>query len=421
VVPGFYLSSPLTFMAVLEHDMGTGALQLLLFGRSPGFMGGTPAGGGGLLELAAMVATYGFTHVMIAGFCLCLAIAVVRAVALGQAESGPLRPPPAEPARLPVVRPDPRTAGRVPVRRRPLPREPRGEFYQAVPIGAHPLLWKELYHGTYGHGLGGWMLLVVAAPLLLPVCLVLLAMFLSALVDGRVTYLTFVNQYINPTIRVFCVLIGGFWVTSVAFQAGRSITREREQQTLDSLLMLPVDREHILGAKWLASVLRGRAFGYALVVFLFLGLITGAIHPLGVLLMALAFVIHIAFLASLGVSLSLASRTTLWANFTMALMLLLTFVGSWVVLLYSEALGGYQPSQGWWTTFSEYGLNPPRTWWHLGFTWQQFDRDFLHGGEQVRRSYAASLAGLLTFAVATGVFWLAACRQFRREQTRERA
>jgi ABC-type transport system involved in multi-copper enzyme maturation permease subunit len=301
------------------------------------------------------------------------------------------------------------------VRRRPLPREPRGEFYKAVPIGNHPLLWKEVYHGALDYSL---IILVVIVPLIVVVFLVLALLFQAA-VEGK-SYYAFARDFINPAVRVVCLILAGLWATNVAFLAGRSITREREQQTLDSLLTLPVDREAILGAKWLGSVLRGRYLGYCLATFLGLGLLSGAIHPLGVLLMALAYAIHIAFLASVGVCLSLVCRNTLWANLTMALMLLLVFVGASVVLVYSQALGATAAKEGPWVTFSQYGLNPPRSWYHLGFSWYSFHSEILPGDGLFRGTYGATLAGLLTFAVASGVFWLAARAQFRREQVRER-
>jgi ABC-type transport system involved in multi-copper enzyme maturation permease subunit len=417
-VPKVYVSSPLTFIAGMEEHMGTSTFQSLLgLGRPPMTTpGGAPREAIGV-RLAVMVGTYGIVHVVVALFCLALAVAVVRATALGQAQSGALRPPPVERARIPVARPVARARDRdvEPVRRRPLPREPRGEFYRAVPVGNHPLLWKEVHHGAYDYTM---ILLLGLVPLVIA-AFVGLVLLTRALVEGK-PYYTFARDFVNPAIRVVCLILAGTWAASVAFLAGRSITREREQQTLDGLLTLPVDREAILGAKWLGSVLRGRHLGYCLAAFLAFGCLTAAIHPVGVLLMALAYAIHIAFLASVGVCLSLVCRNSLWANLTMALMLLLVFVGSSVVLVYTQTLGGPGAAQGWWAAFSEYGLNPPRSWYHLGFSWDQFNSEVLGGDGLFRGSNGATLAGLFTFAVASGVFWLAARAQFRREQVRER-
>ena len=445
--PGFYVSSPLSFTAALAEQVGGVTLEQLFLSHRFGGTGGTAPAAVGGLQLAIMVVTYGFCHGLIAIFCLSIAVAIVRSTALGQAENAQLRPPPIEPLRihaqvtrgwdgLELLRPPPLERARLtgaqevipvarPVRKRAdpafIPRRPSGRDARAgkpaVPIGTHPLLWKEVYHGRTG---GDAVAIVcVLGVMLLPVLILILPVTgIISSFQGRLTYYTFVRDFLNPVIRVACLCLGGFWVTSVAFLAGRSITQEREKQTLEALLTLPMERERILGAKWLGSILRGRYLGYILAAYLGLGFISGAIHPLGVVLMGLAIAVHVAFLASLGVCLSLVSRNSLWANFTMALMLLLVFVGSWVVFVYSALLTGSRPtwSQSWWYTFSEYGLNPPRTWWHLGFNWTQFNDEILHGPGLFRDSYGACLAGLLVFAAATGLFWWAAKKRFRQEQ-----
>jgi ABC-type transport system involved in multi-copper enzyme maturation permease subunit len=411
-VPGFYASSPLAFLGYVEEQMGTNAFGGLLFLGGGGLsMGRAVPAANPLAELGVMVLTYGFVHLLIALFCLSVAVAVVRSAALGQTETGPLRPPPVEPLGVRAVRPRQAEADGAMVRRRPLPREPRGEFYHAVPVGDNALFWKEVYHEAYTIGSAIVMVVVSSSVVLILALMALFAFWQTGDLATRV---------VNPTVRGACLVLAGFWATSVAFLAGRSITREREMRTLDSLLSLPVEREIILRAKWLGSVLRGRALGFCLAGFLALGLLSGAVHPLGVLLMALAIGVHIAFLASLGICLSLVCRNTLWANLTMALMLLLVFAGSSVVLMYSSALGGPVAFQTAWSVFSEFGLNPPRAWWHLGFTWAEFEREILLGPGLFRGTYGATLLGLLIFAVAAGVFWMAARAQFRREQVRDR-
>jgi ABC-type Na+ efflux pump permease subunit len=289
----------------------------------------------------------------------------------------------------------------------------------------HPLLWKELYQGRLGLAWGAATNAVIALLVVVPASYLMVG-FLNSHIGLlrfnvyplRLGYPAFLEHYLHPTIRVMCVLLAGLWATVVGFQAGSAIVKERETQTLDSLLTLPVERETILGAKWLGSILRGRKLAYTLVGYLALGVFSGALHPLACGLLVLAIAIHVAFLATLGISLSLVSRNTLWANFTMALVLLLVFVGSWVVLVYSAALGGtrWGVRQTWWDTFAEFGLNPPGTWWHLAFSWQNFFEDDQSAEGLFGRRFEACLLGMLAFAIATGVFWWAARRRFRREQ-----
>jgi hypothetical protein len=181
--------------------------------------------------------------------------------------------------------------------------------------------------------------------------------------------------------------------------------------------MLPTDREMILGAKWLAGPVRYRMVAYALPAVWTLGLVTGALHPVGVLLLMAATAVHVAFLASYGVWLSLNSRNTLWAYLGMALMLLLMFAGPWVALLYSQLLAsGGGGAETWWDWFAQVGLNPPRTWWYLGYSWDDFRTDVLDPNAGLRGPLGATLAGLGVYAVAAGALWLAACHRFRVEQ-----
>jgi ABC-type transport system involved in multi-copper enzyme maturation permease subunit len=411
-VPGSFFSSPLAFVAALDEQLGMNSLSLVFASR----MGVTAPASPGDLEkqLAIMVATYGICHGLVAAFCLTVAVVSLRSIALSQYESGPVLLGPEELSVGPVVR---ASRAKISSRAKGGPRRRLAGPEPMLEIGTHPLLWKELYQD--GKGLADAMTTrFVIVFLLIPTALYLM----SGLEDFhdqplRIGYARFLGDYLHPTVRAVCVILAGLWATMVGFQAGRAIVQEREMQTLDSLLSLPVERESILGAKWLGSILRGRKLAYVLAGYLALGLVSGALHPLGFILLALAIVIHIAFLATLGLSLSLVSRNTLWANFTMALVLLLTFVGSWVVLMYSVALSGTRgvPRPTWWDIFAEFGLNPPRTWWHLAFSWKDYRETVIVQG-LFRGSYGACLLGMLAFAVATGVFWWAARWRFRGEQ-----
>src|SRR5262249_33732292 len=134
------------------------------------------------------------------------------------------------------------------------------------------------------------------------------------------------------------------------------------------------------------------------------------------LLLAAAVTVHVAFLASFGVWLSLNSRNTLWAYMGMGLLLLLMFVGPWVALMYSQLLAPGGGEEGWWDQFANVGLNPPRTWWFFGLTWDEFRDDVLHGDGPLRGPLGATLAGLGIYLTAAGALWSAACRRFRTEQ-----
>src|SRR5262245_63094866 len=96
----------------------------------------------------------------------------------------------------------------------------------------------------------------------------------------------------------------------VTVAAAGSVSREREQRTLDGLLVLPGGREAVLRAKWLGSLrrVRGRAFG--LILLLMLGGMTGSLHGLAVTFLVFTAAAQIGFFASLGIYLSVIARST---------------------------------------------------------------------------------------------------------------
>jgi hypothetical protein len=224
----------------------------------------------------------------------------------------------------------------------------------------------------------------------------------------------------NPVVRCLTIALAGAWCLGSAWRAAGSITRERELHTLDGLLTLPTDHRIILGAKWLGSILRFRWLGYCLVAVWTVGLICGALHPVGGLLLALACAAHIAFLASLGVWLSLVSRNTLWANLGMAMIVLVVFVGPWALQAYSQLLLGIGLG-GWLDDFVEVALNPPRAWWFLAFTWEEFNNGIYAANGPSRGTLGAVLAGIAVYAVAAATLWLGAAERLHIEsETRNR-
>jgi hypothetical protein len=119
--------------------------------------------------------------------------------------------------------------------------------------------------------------------------------------------------------------------------------------------------------------------------------------------------VHAAFLTSLGLYFSVISRTILGAYAKMALSLLgiAGFTTLWGIAL-------NLPEGHWANDLVEIGLNPVRTWLALGFTYRDFagaDRLFLN-------SFGASLAGIGFYALMALLFWVLACRAFRRERYR---
>jgi ABC-type transport system involved in multi-copper enzyme maturation permease subunit len=229
-------------------------------------------------------------------------------------------------------------------------------------IGADPLLWKELNFGG-----------TPAGELLRLIAYVVVGIGLSVgLATGKMTGLL--------SVRSDSLLLGGRWVVhpitldlttalltammvGTALQAAAAIGRERERRTLDPLLALPGGSAAVLRAKWLGNILRNRLLASLLGLTWALSLLGGMLPIAAVFWLVLAAAIHGAFLASLGVCISIvtpgAGRAMAYA--------LLGLAAAWTApLLMSAYWLGLFPDAAhaapWVTAFFQEGLTPPMTW-----------------------------------------------------------
>lgn len=188
----------------------------------------------------------------------------------------------------------------------PVPSAKALRVFPVPPIEGDPLLWKELHFG--GNPAIGELIRSIG-------CLILM---LEALVAGVAIFLlALVNEPPKAVVRDIGEMARGLAVLSLAgmavavtgYAAG-SVSREREQKTLDALLTLPFGRGAVLRAKWIGSVLRGRWPWATAVVALTIGCVVGDLHPLGALAVALVAVVHAGFFAAVGVWLSVVCAGT---------------------------------------------------------------------------------------------------------------
>lgn len=118
--------------------------------------------------------------------------------------------------------------------------------------------------------------------------------------------------------RGIIVWLGGMLmlvpVIGTGLNAAQSIIREREQQTMQSLLMLPLERRSILVAKWKAAIARTAGWLWFPGALMVVGLYTGAVSFLalpGVLAFAAGSLMAV---STLGIALSLSARTSMRAQ-----------------------------------------------------------------------------------------------------------
>jgi ABC-type Na+ efflux pump permease subunit len=132
----------------------------------------------------------------------------------------------------------------------------------------------------------------------------------------------------NIMLKQASATLGLFYVLMIAGAAAESIATERERDTWLGLLATPLSAEEILRAKILGAFWRVRGLVLLLLVLWVMGLLTGAVHPLG-------FVAALGTLAATGACFAaLGVHTSLWASTrkraidkVFPLLMLITFTG----------------------------------------------------------------------------------------------
>jgi ABC-type transport system involved in multi-copper enzyme maturation permease subunit len=389
-VPIIYLASPMGFLYQLDAEFA---------GRS-GFVaiwGGSGVQPDQLAVMLSLVGQYVLVHGIIALICLTWAARELRSTT----RSAPPRPLP-RPVKLSEWGPEaPQPA---------LARIHKPILFPAdhgYPMGDRPLLWREAYQGGSPTNTG--FLIDMLTMLFCVFLIVQIVLLLSVLSNAGSEFYLFVQEYINPCIKVGTIILGLLLCVSVAFRAAGTFSRERDQKTLDSLLLLPIPRRSILVAKWLGSILRFRRLIWLLLALWAFGVVITALHPLAAVALAVALALHVALLATIGVWLSLACRNTVSAYFATALLLMLLFLGSWLVLLNTAIAGPTASFYGiWLERFLEIGLNPIVCWWHLAANWRTTTGLLADLGVLRWFDTAALSAGLLVFALLGLLVWHAA-------------
>jgi len=259
-------------------------------------------------------------------------------------------------------------------------------------VGDNPLLWKE-WHVSGRPSLISHMSWLIV---LLLWCELAFTWILSLVIHGRDL------DGERVFFRFLSMLLAGTYCLGVAYRSSVSIVRERQQQTLDALFTLPVDAAEILKAKWWTSALRTWVWIIPLAATLIYAAVGAVVHPLALLLLTIAMLVHVAFLTSLGLFLSIVSRTVLVAQIRMAVAVLFLLV----LGLVTYGIYGSDPTH---YSFFVLNLSPPMCWFHLGSVGWHLDR--LPAGS-VEFGLIAIVASLLVYGVLAWFFWFLSCQWF---------
>ncbi|MBL8795963.1 MAG: ABC transporter permease subunit [Planctomycetia bacterium] len=281
-----------------------------------------------------------------------------------------------------------------------------------------PLFWKELHAEPQigSHRLGAYLMYFF---LVLGWFLVAFAVLYLWLSTGWNRYIdetpdfamlrTLANGYLAPTLS----MLGCAALLVVALTAAATVSREKAQQTLDSLLTAPFATDQILLAKWVGSVFSVRAVWWCVGCLLLVGLITGGIHVLSAPLFVLSWTAQAAFVAAIGLWFSVQCASTLRATtLTFGFALVLVGLGPIALSLFVAGNGHYWMSHAaarQWAGMIEAALAPHQNLMTLVFP---------HGGLSadsplVLRELLASMFAPLIYGGAAALLWLPLRRRFR--------
>jgi ABC-type transport system involved in multi-copper enzyme maturation permease subunit len=115
---------------------------------------------------------------------------------------------------------------------------------------------------------------------------------------------------LNVSLRYLVTMSAGFLLVWVSSVAACSLAGERDRNTWVSLLATPLSGFAILRGKVIGAFWSVRWLLVLWLALVMMGLIVGAVHPLGVLAVTLATATYLAFGCVLGMGISLRARTS---------------------------------------------------------------------------------------------------------------
>jgi ABC-type transport system involved in multi-copper enzyme maturation permease subunit len=214
----------------------------------------------------------------------------------------------------------------------------------------------------------------------------------------------------NPMVRVLGTIGACVTLVLLALAGANKISREKEQQTLEGLLTTPLDSAQILFGKWLAAVWTVSPIMVILLLVWGMGMMTGGIHPASLPLLLGAYLVYVCCFSTLGLWLSMASRTTLRATLFSLLSSMVMVMGPGLLMRAIEGHSAHGPNDApiWYDLIVEYGFTPPLTLWTL-----TFHGDAVQNDRYAMLRIVAALVGLLFYIGITALMWVSMLRRLR--------
>ncbi len=246
------------------------------------------------LNLEAATVIFVLLHGITSLLCTLLALGGIRTYLLNAQQPVPR-------AELPVLEPEPASPRRerAPLRLKPVPPMRKDD---------DPLLWKERHFAdrtaNLDRSLQKGCLFGALVAFAVPVGLMIFLAMMKLIADGESP-----SPYVTPILFAAALAAVAGFVPFAGMMATSTVVRERKRQTLDSLLILPIERVDILWAKVVASALWLKPWLIGLTILVGYAVITRSIHPVCSVVVGVLIAATLAFALSLGIWLSVRCLT----------------------------------------------------------------------------------------------------------------
>jgi ABC-type transport system involved in multi-copper enzyme maturation permease subunit len=202
--------------------------------------------------------------------------------------------------------------------------------------GDDPMIWKERYPARSGR----WMNLIkrgfgicVIVGLGISVASMALPILRESWFPAHAPYwLEVRRRWFCTYLRIMTAFFSSLYIVLASSAGACSVTNERERDTWDGLMCTPMSNRAILRAKMLGAAWQHRWLLVTLGVLWLVGLVTGSLHPVSVLLVMIEIAVFTWFTVALAITMSLIAKNTSQASSATGAVLMLGNMASLLIV-----------------------------------------------------------------------------------------
>jgi ABC-type transport system involved in multi-copper enzyme maturation permease subunit len=189
-------------------------------------------------------------------------------------------------------------------------------LFQRRPCGNAPMIWKECTSTLLiGSRLRTAIMLLLGLGVVVGLCYWVYELGLPAIQEALEygygpTGVTTMRSHMNTSVRILTAILYVLMGLMLASSAATGFTTEREKDTWVSLISTPLDGREIVTGKILGAFWRVRGLLATLLLIWLMGVVSGAVHPLGLLAVVVLTSLYALFIALVATCFSLRCKSS---------------------------------------------------------------------------------------------------------------